>query len=113
MFKIDLKDRKILYQLDVNCRQSARSIGRKVGLSKDVVASRLKKLQENGVILAYYTIFDYLKLGITPLRFYLKYQYVTPEIKEFLMVKATELGCKLHFTDPIVRIQLFQNNELG
>ena len=46
MEKIDLKDRRILYELDVDSRQSFRNIGRKVGLSKDVVASRVKKLKE-------------------------------------------------------------------
>ena len=42
MEKLDLKDKKILYELDIDCRQSFRSIGRKVGLSKDVVATRVK-----------------------------------------------------------------------
>ena len=82
MAKIDLKDRKILYELDKDCRQSYRSIGRKVGLSKDVVASRVKKLQENGVLLGFFTVYDYLRLGFTPLRFYIKYQYITPHIKK-------------------------------
>ena len=81
MEKLDVKDRKILYELDINSRQSFRSIGRKVGLSKDVVAARVKKLQEKGVIKDFVTIFDYLKLGYTALRFYLKFQYITPEIR--------------------------------
>jgi len=44
MEKLDLKDRKILHELDKNSRQSFRIIGRKVSLSKDVVANRVKKL---------------------------------------------------------------------
>jgi hypothetical protein len=43
MEKIDLKDRRILYELDVDSRQSFRNIGRKVGLLKDVVVSRVNK----------------------------------------------------------------------
>ena len=82
MVKIDVKDRKILYQLDLDSRQSFRSIGRKVGLTKDVIASRVKKLQETGVIKNFYTIIDAYKLGYTFLRFYLKYQYVNPELKK-------------------------------
>ena len=31
---LDVKDRKILYELDVNARQSASEIGKKVGVSK-------------------------------------------------------------------------------
>jgi len=82
MEKIDVKDRKILYQLDLNSRQSFRSIGRKVGLSKDVVASRVKKLQEKEILKRFYTRFDNSKLGLSALRFYFKYQYITPEIKK-------------------------------
>jgi Lrp/AsnC family transcriptional regulator for asnA, asnC and gidA len=82
MVKLDLKDRKILYQLDTDSRQSFRRIGRKVGLSKDVVASRVKKLQESGIIIRFFTYYNILQLGLNFLRFYLKFQYVTPEIKK-------------------------------
>jgi len=82
MEKIDLKDRKILYELDTDSRQSFRNIGRKVGLSKDVVASRVKRLKENGIIIRFFTYYDILQLGFNFLRFYFKFQYVTPDIKK-------------------------------
>ena len=79
MEKIDVKDRRILYELDVDSRQSFRNIGRKVGLSKDVVASRVKKLKEKGIILRFFAYYDIHHLGYTFLRFYFKFQYVTPD----------------------------------
>lgn len=82
MEKVDLKDRKILYHLDIDSRQSFRSLGKKVGLSKDVVTSRVKRLQEKEIINGFYLRFDYSKLGYTPLRLYFKYQYITPKIKK-------------------------------
>jgi len=82
MEKIDLKDRKILYQLDLDSRQSLTQIGKKVGLPKNVVSYRIKRLEELGVIKKYYTIIDLHKLGYNILRFYFRYQYVTPEIKK-------------------------------
>ncbi len=82
MEKLDLKDRKILYHLDLDSRQSFRSIGKKVGLSKDVVISRVKRLQEKGIIKNYYADVNYFKIGYIELRFYLTFQYVTPEIKK-------------------------------
>jgi len=82
MEKIDLKDRKILYEIDTDSRQSFRNIGRKVGLSKDVVASRVKRLKENGIIIRFFTYYDILQLGFNFLRFYFKFQYVTPDIKK-------------------------------
>jgi DNA-binding Lrp family transcriptional regulator len=48
MKKLDLNGRKILYYLDFNSKHSFRYLGRKVGLSKDIIASRVKKLQEKG-----------------------------------------------------------------
>jgi DNA-binding Lrp family transcriptional regulator len=82
MISIDVKDKKILYQLNIDSRQSYRSIGRKVGLSKDIVASRIKKLQEKRIINNFYTIVDFSKLGYTYLRFYFNYQYVNPDKKK-------------------------------
>ena len=82
MKKLDLKDRKILHQLDMDSRQSLRSIGRKVGLSKDVVANRVKKLEDLGIIDRFYTEIDLFKLGYICFRFYLSFQNTTPEIKE-------------------------------
>jgi Lrp/AsnC family transcriptional regulator for asnA, asnC and gidA len=82
MDKLDLKDRKILFELDKDSRQSFRSIGRKVGLSKDIVAGRVKKLKENGTIKRFFARYDTLQLGLNLLRFYFKFQYVTPEIKK-------------------------------
>lgn len=43
--KFDLKDRKILRELDIDFRQSFSSIGKKVGLSKNSVALRFEKLK--------------------------------------------------------------------
>jgi len=82
MEKIDVKDRRILYELDGNCRQSFRSIGRKVGLSKDVVAGRVKRLLDKGIIKRFIIYYDILQLGLNFLRFYFKFQYATPDIKK-------------------------------
>jgi len=82
MQKLDVKNRKILYQLDINSRQSFSQIGRKVGLNKDIVAYRVNKLKENGIIKRFYIRYDKLQLGLNILRFYLKFQYVTPDFKK-------------------------------
>ena len=50
MEKIDVKDKKILYHLDIDSRQSLNSIGKKVGLTKDIVAYRMQRMQQNGII---------------------------------------------------------------
>jgi DNA-binding Lrp family transcriptional regulator len=78
---IDMKDKKILYQLDVNARQSFSQIGKKVGLPKTVVSYRVKKLQKIGIIQNFYTVIDTFKLGYSSFRIYLGFQYVSPQIE--------------------------------
>jgi len=82
MTKIDLKDRRILYELDYNSRESLTQIGKKVGLKKDVVSYRIKKLQDEGVIQCFYTVIDAYKLGYTLFRYYIIFQYVNSEIRK-------------------------------
>jgi len=82
MTKIDLKDRKILYELDLNCRQSNTQIGKKVGLKRDVVAYRVKRMQDEGIIKNFWTWIDAYKLGYNVFRVYLVFQYANPDMKK-------------------------------
>jgi len=79
MAKLDLKDRKILYELDIDSRQSYHKIAKKVGLSKDSVIYRINKLQKQGIIKQFHTLIDVGKLGFISFRLYLKFQNTTPE----------------------------------
>lgn len=96
MIKLDKKDRKILYQLDMDCRQSSNQIGRKVGLPRSVVNYRIARLNEQGVTRNFYTLIDPMALGFIPIRIHIKFQYATTEtIKEiidyFVQIKHTTL----------------------
>jgi len=82
METLDEKDKKILYYLDFDSRQSFSHLGKKIGLHKDVVAYRVKKLQEKGIIKKFYTEINDEKLGYSEAKFYLTYQNATPEIKQ-------------------------------
>jgi len=80
MEKIDVKDKKILYHLDLDSRQSLNSIGKKVGLTKDVVAYRMQRMQENGIIKLFRT---YITLPLKiPTRIYYVFQNTNPKIKK-------------------------------
>ena len=96
MEKLDLKDRKIIYHLDLNSRQPFSQLGKKVGLYKEIINYRVKRLQEKGIIVRFNTLIDTLKLGYTCMRFYFNYQYITPEIKKeiidhFVNFKRTQM----------------------
>jgi DNA-binding Lrp family transcriptional regulator len=82
MTKIDIKDRRILYELDLNCRQSNSQIGKKVGLGRDVVAYRIDRLKKKGIIKNFYSVIDSFRLGYNVFRIYINFHYVTPEIKK-------------------------------
>ena len=82
MPKLDLKDRKILYQLDLNCRQSNTQIGKKVGLKKDVVSYRIKRMQDEGIIKNFWTAINTFKLGYNVYRVYVNFQYVVSTDKK-------------------------------
>jgi len=77
--KIDIKDRKILYELNINARRSNASIGRKVGLGKDLVNRRINKLIDREIIRHFYTMVDATRLGYLSCRLFLKFQYGNPE----------------------------------
>ncbi|GEM_PF-79731 len=77
--KIDLKDKKILYELDKNSRQSFSQIGRKVRLSKEVVNYRIKRMEEAGIIKGYYTLINMSLLGYFTNRFFIKLKNSPPK----------------------------------
>lgn len=71
--KLDLKDRKILAELDNNARQSNSQIAKKVGLNKNTVNYKIKRMGEEGVIEGYYSVIDSSRLGYFSMRVYLKF----------------------------------------
>ena len=82
MESLDGRDKTILYYLDMDSRQSFSELGKKIGLHKDVIAYRVKKLQEKGIIKKFYTEINNEKLGYSEAKFYLTYQNVNLQKKQ-------------------------------
>ena len=61
--KFDDTDKKILKNLMVEERLSARQLALKLGMSTVTVLSRIKKLEKEKIILGYTAIIDHEKLG--------------------------------------------------
>ncbi|MDO8537482.1 MAG: Lrp/AsnC family transcriptional regulator [archaeon] len=74
---LDFKDKKLLFELDLDCRQSFKQLGRKLRLSKETVFYRVKRLEETGIIQSYSTMVDIGKLGFMSFRILLKLQDTT------------------------------------
>ena len=60
---VDEVDAKILQQLAKNARQSYRQIARKIRVSTGTVLTRIKRLEEMGIIRGYSVILDTERLG--------------------------------------------------
>ncbi len=61
--KLDSKDKKIIEQLQKNCRQTIAEIAKITKLPRDVVVYRIKKLEQNKVIRGHHTFLNPQKLG--------------------------------------------------
>ena len=53
---IDKIDKKILFELSKNARESLNNIGKRVNLSKSSLLYRVKKLEENNIITSNYNL---------------------------------------------------------
>lgn len=60
---LNLVDKILLFELDINARQSLNELGKKLNLSKKGVDYKIKKLEEENIILGYKAIIDSSKLG--------------------------------------------------
>ncbi len=93
MDALDLKDRKILYELDLNARQTDSEIAKKVGLTRDSTRYRINRLIENGYINYFMTLINSMKLGYNWYRTFFKFQNLTiekeKEIIDYLKERAS------------------------
>lgn len=95
MVKLDLKDRKILYELDFNARQTNSQIAKKVGLSREVVNYRIKRLVEEKIIRSFVTLLNNHALGHNVSRIFFKFRSISKneekELVKFFKNKAAWL----------------------
>jgi DNA-binding Lrp family transcriptional regulator len=70
--KIDAKDKKLLYELNCNSRQSLSDLARRVGLGRDLIAYRVRRLETEGVITKYAVVINPYRLGFTLYKTYLR-----------------------------------------
>ncbi|MBS3106638.1 Lrp/AsnC family transcriptional regulator [Candidatus Woesearchaeota archaeon] len=74
MKKLDLKDKKLLAELDLNSRATLAGLARRIPVSKQVVDYRLKNLVKNKIISQFYAVINFSKLGYTQHKLYFKFQ---------------------------------------
>ncbi|MDD5650392.1 MAG: Lrp/AsnC family transcriptional regulator [Candidatus Nanoarchaeia archaeon] len=126
VIEIDLKDKKLLYELDNNSRQSCSRIGKKIGLSSEVVNYRIKRLEKENIITQYQLIVNLSKLNIIQFKICLSFQHLKSNeldkiIQELKKIDSTKwiISCKGNWdliismeTDSIDNIDELKNNIL-
>lgn len=76
---LGLKDRKLIYALDCDARQSFSSLGKTIGVNKNTVQYRVSRLESSGIVKGYYTLIDSSKLGYLVFRVYVRFSHVTED----------------------------------
>lgn len=76
------QDKRILFCLETNARQSATKIAKFAGISKEVVNYRIRKYLDSGLISKFFIIPNFDKLGFTTYRIYLQFFATTPKVEE-------------------------------
>ncbi|MEK6894213.1 MAG: Lrp/AsnC family transcriptional regulator [Nanoarchaeota archaeon] len=61
---MDIKDRKLLYLLDLNSRAKESELAKQLKTSKQVVNYRIKKLEQEGIIKKFQTVLNFSSLGV-------------------------------------------------
>jgi len=77
--KLDLKNKRILHELDKNARISYSEIAKRIKLSKNSVIKRIKKMEKEQIILGYNALININNLGYTTYDIYLKFKGTTLE----------------------------------
>ncbi len=76
---LDLQDRKILYELDRNSRMTFKELGRRLRISKETAAFRVKRLAKDGYIKNFITTIHTSALNRFYYKLFYKFHKTTPQ----------------------------------
>ena len=79
--ELDIFDKKILFELDIDSRISASKIAKKLKLPKETVNYRIKRLEKNGWINRFYTIVNASLFGYSYYQVLLKFDKINSSVE--------------------------------
>lgn len=85
MRKLTQLDKKLIFNLDFEARQSLTKLAKRLNSSKQVVKYRIEKLQRENIILGFYTDINSSKLGYAIYLVYFKFQNLGVEKEKELI----------------------------
>jgi len=81
---LDVKDRKLLYYLNLNARMSYTQLAKNVGLSKNSIKYRIERLQKEGVIQYFSSVVNLSSINNTTFTLLLKFNEDIYDQKEII-----------------------------
>jgi len=91
LLSIDVRDRKILAELDKDARQPYSQIATKLGLSQQVVSYRVQRLLDQGVIKSFVTFINLERVGHRIFNFCLNLKHMTEEREQELIERVARV----------------------
>ncbi len=82
-YKLDAINRRILYELDKNCRISDNQLAKLVRRSREAVRNRIHKLQQDGIIQGFITSINPSKCGYLFFKMYFQLANIPAEREKF------------------------------
>ncbi len=76
---LDLKDKKILYELGLNARITNKALSKKIMLSESSTIARINRLFKEEILVGTHTVIDNSKMGYQGYRLYFRFSSTTSE----------------------------------
>ena len=107
-YQLDKKDKKILLALLENGRYTVAQIAKKTGLRRDSIIYRIKKLEENKIILDFQPLISAPALGFPNVaQLLLKTKISNKEDKDFFIKKLKQEPTIVHISITIGRFDIY------
>lgn len=85
MVELDLLDRKIIYQLDLDARQPASAIAKKLRVAKETINFRIKRLLKKNIIKGFYAIIDTSLINQFFFKIFIKFKEIHPNRRKEIL----------------------------
>ena len=100
MIKLDEYDKRLLFELDNNSRQTYLQLAKKIKISKDTIKYRMNNYKTNGLIDGFYALIDASKLGFYSIRVYFNISYAS-KTKEEEIIKFLKTEKRIFYLSKI------------
>jgi len=94
---MDLIDKKILCELDLNCRVPISRLAKSLRINRNVAAYRIKNLEEAGIIKDYISSINLGKLGYKTYKIYIRSKNTTKDIENKFIKEVKDNPSTIHF----------------